>query len=197
VDLIALDAPVVIPDSPLARDYEAMPDVEFRWMSGDGVYRPWLCPIYGYSAELEVLDLLYSLVKLVRPKLIVETGCHLGIGTYALGKAAKEVGAQVVSCDVELKYIDAARERCQGLPVSIVLCKAECLGEVHEADFLFLDGSEESRIQCVPRMKHGALAVMHDTNQERFLRDAFTGYGDAVHMESWRGATLFHRKFLT
>lgn len=170
-----------------------MPDVDFQWMQGDGKARPWLCPIYGISTELEILDLLYSMVRLIRPKLIVETGCHLGIGTYALGKAAKEIDSQVITCDVSLEYIDRTRERCKDLPVTAVLCKAEVLGEVREADFLFLDGSEDSRIQCVPRMKPGAMCVMHDTRHESFLRDSFTGYGTAIHLESWRGATIFVR----
>lgn len=191
---MAQHEPVVIPDSPLALDYSQMPDVDFKWMQGGGEARPWLCPIYGMSAELEILDLLYSMAKLIRPKLIVEAGCHLGIGTYALGKAAKEIGSQVVTCDIELSYIDATRERCNGLPVTAVLCKAEQLGEIREADFLFLDGSESSRMECVPKMKLGALAIMHDTRHEAFLRESFTGYGDVIHLESWRGASIFHRK---
>jgi len=170
-----------------------MPDVEFKWMQGGGEARPWLCPIYGPSAELEILDLLFSLVRLVRPKLIVETGCHRGIGTFALGRAAREVNARVISCDIDPALIVVAENRCCGLPVEIRLCRAEDLSEVERADFLFLDGSEDSRIECVPRMKSGALALMHDTRQEPFLRDAFKGLGSAVHLESWRGATLFSR----
>lgn len=193
IDVVDRGSPIVLPDSPLARDYQRMPDVEFKWMEGGGAARPWLCPIYGMSTELEVLDLLYSLVKLIRPKLIVETGSHLGLGTYALGKAAKETGAEVISCDVDLNYVDRTRERCVGLPVSVVLCPAESLPEIREADFIFLDGSETSRMKCIPRMKPGAIAVMHDTRQEIFLRESFVGNGEVIHLESWRGASIFQK----
>lgn len=169
-----------------------MEDVEFKWMQGDGEARPWLCPIYGMSTELEICDLLYSLVKLIRPKRIVETGCHLGIGTYALGKAAKEVGGSVVSCDIDHHFCITTVERCNGLPVWVSVTPAERLVELASADFVFLDASEESRIACVPKLRSGAIGVMHDTRHEAFLREAFSGV-NFVHLESWRGATIFQK----
>ena len=45
------------------------------------------------ATEVEVLELLYSLVRAMRPAVIVETGTYSkGIGTYYLATAARDNG---------------------------------------------------------------------------------------------------------
>lgn len=174
----------------LVWDYLAQSDVNPKWMQGGGEQQDWLCGIYGVSAEIELLDLLYTFVRLLKPSLIVEGGCHLGLGSYALGRAARDNGRGIVlTSDTELIHVEKARERCEELPVEVRHCSLMEL-PVSEADFLFLDSSYETRIEAAHKMKRGAIAILHDSRQSPELAE---GIKDLQHInfdQTWRGWSL-------
>jgi predicted O-methyltransferase YrrM len=119
----------------------------------------------GMASEYEMHDFLYGLVRLMKPELVVETGCYHGLMTRRLGEAVSANGhGKVISCDVEPEQVSQAISRCEGLPVEVRLSKAEDLPELHDADLIFSDSSEQSRFLEYHRAKPGCVFLMHDTD---------------------------------
>ena len=191
----------------LIHELSVFPDVAPAYSHGGNEYRrEWILPIYGVSTELEVLDTLYALVRLLKPELIVETGCFLGFGTYALGRAALDNGrGRVVTCDTMDIYCGVTRTRCGGrpdgktppLPVEVRWYGAAELPELATCDFAWLDSGDseeesfDSRIWALHKMKPGSIAAMHDTRNEPRLRQGISDMGkQAVHLDTWRGISL-------
>jgi len=190
----------------------ALPEVNRRWVSlihelpmakpaymcGDRKYLEWLYPEYGTSAEVEVMDFLYALVRLLKPDLIVEGGCYLGYGSYALGRGAQDNGrGRVVTCDTDPDRCQQARIKVQSLPVEVRQCSILDVAELTQCDLAFLDSgddekvSHDTRIGSLHKMKQGALAVMHDTRNEKLLRPAVDAAGmPSIHFETWRGLSI-------
>lgn len=191
----------------LIHELAVFPDVVPAYSHGGNEHRrEWVLPMYGVSTELEALDVLYGLVRLLKPDLIVETGCFLGFGTYALGRGALDNGrGRVVSCDIVDTYCGVTRTRCGGrpdgrtmaLPVEVRWCDAAEIPELDTCDFAWLDSGDseqqsyDSRIGALHRMKKGAVAAMHDTRNEPRLRQGIAELGlQAVHFDTWRGLSL-------
>lgn len=191
----------------LGYELAKQPDVEFCWMRGGhgpegATEQPWVMPIYGQSAELELMDLLYCMVRYLRPKVVVELGCHLGLGTYALGRGVQDAGGGVVyTCDNNNEYVRTTISRCLGLPVQVFELDSQDSAMVHimhEADLLWLDCDYEGRVQALDEMKVGAVAVIHDTQQEPDLRKAVDANMNAgfqyVHFgQTHRGMSIVQR----
>lgn len=177
-----------------------MPDCKPVYMHGKGTVMPQVLPVYGMSGEVELADLFYAFLRLLRPPLVVECGSHLGFTTWALGKAAKTYDGQVVSCEVSPTYAETARKRCEGLPVTIlqtsVLDENFIVQYVEKADFIFLDSDENTRIPTLRRVKSGAIAVIHDTKNEPELLGglAITQTESRIDFtETHRGFTLLRK----
>jgi predicted O-methyltransferase YrrM len=169
------------------------PDVNYVPMQGGGQAQPWMMPIYGQGVEAEMMDLLYTMVRILRPEMVVDLGSHVGMSAYALGCAVRDNDnkGRVVSCDIEAEYTSQTFERVKGLPVAALMCSAHLLREVETADFLFIDCDYGNRIGTLKRIKKGATGVMHDTRQEPILRKAIDDSGlKAVHFDTWRGFSI-------
>lgn len=175
----------------LLDEIKRMADVEMVPMQGGGKAQPWTMPIYGYGAELEMMEFLYAFVRLTKPSIVFEAGCHLGMAAWAMGKACQDNGFGCVwTCDIEEEYTDKTRERCRHLPVSVSLLSAEKMREVETCDFAFLDSSYETRMQCLELMKPGSTAIMHDSRQEMSLREH---KHPALHFDTWRGFSIVRK----
>lgn len=114
------------------------------------------------ATEYEVQDLLVALIRIIRPKLFVETGAYMGSTTEIVGKHMVGIG-KVVSCETNHEYLAEARKRCSGLPVTIYGRKSSDVLEVQYADLLFLDSDYKYRTEEFRRTKRGAVVVIHDT----------------------------------
>lgn len=114
------------------------------------------------SSECELHRLLAAMVAMLKPKLIVETGCHKGYATRALGEACG-VGQRVVTCDPTEEYCVITRQRVRGLPVEVRQCRSEELPELERADLVFSDSDYACRPAEIARCKPGAIVVVHDT----------------------------------
>jgi predicted O-methyltransferase YrrM len=185
----------------LLGEYLKMPDVHPKWMVGGGHRREWLCPIYGQSTEMELLDFLYFLIRLLKPRLVIEGGCHVGLGSYALGRGVQDNGhGEVITSDVDFECFKIATKRCEGLPVTVNCCSIFGL-PLEQADFLYLDcdnpiGSkrphDEIRLELLAKAKPGALVLMHDTRHEPHLAEgiAKTQHQFINFKQTWRGFSL-------
>lgn len=126
------------------------------------------------SSEVELHELLHSLVSMLKPDLVVETGCHKGYGTRALALGLLANGrGRLVTCDVDgVSCIDTS-ERLRAVPalrsalgagvIEIVQCRGSDLADLPDADFVFIDSDYRDREGELRRMKPGAFALVHDT----------------------------------
>ena len=74
------------------------------------------------STEIEVSDLVAAFVGALQPDLVIETGAAFGQTTAAIGStlASSGYGGRIISCEPDPDRFDKARERCVGLPVTIL-----------------------------------------------------------------------------
>jgi predicted O-methyltransferase YrrM len=174
---------------------EKFPDIKLTRMMGNSVPQPWVMGIYGQSAEVELIDLLYCFVRLLKPRTVVELGCHLGLTTYALGRAAQDNGSecpcQVFSCDIDMAMVATATQRCEGLPVFIEHDDAGQFRYLENADLAFIDCNYENRMKAASRMKPGAVGILHDTRHSPELRPCLDPVPHLHFGQTWRGFSIF------
>lgn len=125
------------------------------------------------ASEHEVYDFLYGLVRLLKPKVILETGCYKGGATKSMARAARKNGiGKVFSCDTDYKLTaDLLLDREQiGLPMSVNICTGhEHANMIKDVDFAFIDSSgdrvaEVNALQLSPN----AVVVLHDSNRPQY-----------------------------
>lgn len=136
-----------------------------------------LCPrpelwhsVDGDSAEVEVSDLLFGLVRALQPELCVETGAAFGQSAYAIGDALRMNGhGHLISLELDPIRAQIAAETCRDLPVSIL--RAPSLEWEPLADtrigFVFLDSVSTLRVAEFRHLRSwmhaGSIVCMHDT----------------------------------
>lgn len=152
----------------------------------------------GTGTEHEVQAFLTALVGVVRPRLIVETGCYHGKTTRELGLAAIRVGVdcRVYSCDIDPGLVLLARANCEGLPVQIQQCRGVDLTALRAADLVFLDSTYVGRRDEVLQVRRGALVVIHDTKaceSERIDLSGVVLEHGGILFDTYRGFGMFRR----
>jgi len=119
------------------------------------------------GTELEVQEFLAAMVRVLRPRLIVETGCFDGVTTLYLLRAAECVdGARVVTCDTDPARVLETCTRLSGSGVGweVRNCRGIDLPELRTADFVFCDSDYAARTEEMLAVKPGAIIVVHDTS---------------------------------
>jgi len=114
------------------------------------------------SSELELQELCFALVRMLKPDLVVETGCYMGAMTLWLGLAVSARG-RLVSCDTDRDRVVEARIRTRHLPVEVHHCRGADLPELRQADFVFCDSDYRCRAEEIELAKPGAVILVHDT----------------------------------
>lgn len=133
------------------------------------------------NSELEMHDVLFSLVRYWKPNLVFESGCFYGFSTLALARAcAANVHGRVVTCDTDSYYVQQTIRRVTGLPCQVVHADSISLPELRIADFIFSDSSYEAREREYEVAKPGALIVVHDANHEREVGDFVRSKGGFI-----------------
>lgn len=119
------------------------------------------------ATEVEMCDLLYGLVRFLKPALIVETGSHMGHGTMALALAVRDNGlGRIVSCEIDKNFLEKSEQRMRGCElVEFSHTHSRDLPEMKTADFVFSDSSYESRVLEYSLVKPGCFFVVHDTSE--------------------------------
>lgn len=161
------------------------------------------------TAEVEVLEFLKTLVKTVKPNLIVETGTFMGISTLWIAEGLKENGfGKIITCEYDPKVYAKAKERID----------ASGLGEWIDArnesslemkvpgtvDMLFSDSDpplREAEVRrYLPQMNPTGLILMHDASSHlKTVRDAALkleqeGLISTVLMPTPRGLVIAQKK---
>ncbi len=140
------------------------------------------------TAEKEVLDLLYAVVRALKPRLVVETGTFSGVSSTYIARAMKENGrGRLITCETDpVVYENACgRFRAEGLS-SIIDCRLGSSLQLQiddEIDLLYSDSDLKVREDEVRRFIRNVnpfgLILMHDAGSRfKIVRDA------ALKMES-------------
>jgi len=131
------------------------------------------------SAEVEVLDLLYSLVRALRPKVVLETGSYIGLSTCQLARAVRANGQGFVySCDADHGRVAEAIARLNEeslsdyatvFPMRGIELIAQVGGPIPgPVDFAFIDSGLLERttevMVLLPKVSRSGILAIHDTN---------------------------------
>ena len=138
--------------------------------------------IDSMTAEVEVLELIATLVTTVKPRLVVETGSFLGVSTEWIARGMDRNGfGKVISCEFDPLVYARAKERLAGSPLSrfIELRNQSSLEMIVDGtiDLFFSDSDMPIREQEVkrflPQMNPNGLILMHDaSSHHKVVRDA-------------------------
>jgi len=146
------------------------------------------------QSELELLAHMFTMVVQLKPMLVVETGCHIGLMARALGAGCWTNGfGKVVASDIDSRMVECAQQLCARFPVEIRHCPALALPELSEADLVFIDSSYESRSQEITKVKPGAVYVYHDSYVEPHIKLDMRNEEFRVHLDSPRGFSIVRK----
>ena len=139
--------------------------------------------------------LLYTLIRALKPKTVVEFGMSFGISTLHLAAAVRDNGfGHVVTTEMSAAKVAAARKTFEetGLQDVITVLEGDALQTLpkhfdgEEVDFVLLDGWKELYTPVLralePRLARGALVVADDITFESvqpylaYVRDLANGY---------------------
>src|SRR3990172_6215017 len=132
----------------------------------DKLEKPKWTEFDGTSSELEMSELLYGLVRMLKPKLLVETGTYKGFTTAWLADAIKENNYG--------EYISLAQKYLSSLELSKFV-ELRCISsylveELKEADFIYSDSDYQCRAKEIELAKKGCIIVIHDTSLESWRK---------------------------
>lgn len=132
------------------------------------------------SAECEVGDFIRSLVDTVKPRLVVETGTHLGRTAAKIAIALNYIEAslpishaqrgKLITCDPQ--YYEDAEERLKGLKPWVEYRQCSSLDLIVEGtiDILFCDSDPRIRMKEVlhfwDNLTPNSLILIHDVNTD-------------------------------
>lgn len=154
----------------------------------------WSAPT-AMSIEYEVADFLYGLIRLAKPKNVLETGCGDGHSTFAIARALKENGEGIIlTCDTDQEKCEAIAESEHG-NIRVFSCEGiKLAGKTEEVDFAFLDSSgNRAREAELLRLTKDAVVVLHDARRTEYAR-VFRIFESAMFFDTPRGLVLFKGK---
>lgn len=144
--------------------------------------------IDSMTAEVEVLELLATLVTTLKPALVVETGSFLGVSTEWIARGLARNGnlagghpGKVISCEFDPVVFEKAKARLAGSPLLpyIDLRNASSLEMPVEGtvDMLFSDSDPDLREaevkRFLPQMNPDGLILIHDASSHlKTVREA-------------------------
>jgi len=153
------------------------------------------------SSECEVTDFLYALVRLLKPKVVLETGCFLGVTSVAIGRALETNGyGRLVTCDLDGDLVAEVNQLAASLrlPIeSVHASSTEVIGSLVSVDLAFVDSGYDRAAEVtslIPKMSRFGIIALHDTAPHQWQVDDayFESQGlRCLYMNTPRGLTLF------
>lgn len=126
-------------------------------------------------------DFLRGMVRALKPRLVVETGSHIGRTSREIALALRENRfGRLITCEPDSEKYRIAELYSATLPewVGFINCpSSEIRSFIEDCDLLFSDSDTNSRKEEVSWLKPGALAVVHDTYVYPFLGEFVTSQG--------------------
>ena len=122
------------------------------------------------ASEYETHDFLYGIVRMLKPKVILETGCYKGHATKIMAQACFMNGfGRVETCDINYDHMDSLKE-LEDKDVGWSLCPGETLCKMIEnVDLAFLDSSGDRVAECAAlNLSPKGVVVLHDSKREQY-----------------------------
>jgi predicted O-methyltransferase YrrM len=158
------------------------------------------------TTEQEVGDFLWGLVRVLQPRIVVETGTADGDTTERIGQALVANGhGRCVTVERGPQRAARARRRLVGLPVTalcddvLVLDWARVIPMNRQVDMAFIDASTERAREFMwlrPFLAPGAFVAFHDTGNGLAVGDDVRKLArdgvliETVHIPCPRGLTV-------
>ncbi|MGH6834175.1 MAG: class I SAM-dependent methyltransferase [Methylocella sp.] len=127
----------------------------------------------GFTAEVEVLDFLYVLTKLIKPSEVVETGTWLGLSGCAIARGLVENGfghltTLEVNQDAHKTALETIDERSVSHVVSALLQSSMEFTPDRQLDMVLFDSELALNVDEFehfrPWLSPGAIVIFHDTS---------------------------------
>lgn len=130
------------------------------------------------ASEYELGDFMYGLVRLVKPGMVLETGCYMGDTTIEIARALRvndPTGQRGLlnTCDTDLAMVEHTRERVREYPVNVFHQDALSMvngndgGIPQRYEMAFIDHSgDRSGVMAALQMYSGGIVVLHDSLRE-------------------------------
>ena len=136
------------------------------------------------SASPEEAELLYALVRNLKPKVCLETGTHKGYASIHIGKALEDNGeGHLWTCDPKDW---GAKDLINGVAwsnrITYLQIKGKDFKSEQKIDFMFCDGFHEKEVvveemkSILPQLNKNAVVVFHDAGED----NEFCGVNGAV-----------------
>lgn len=160
------------------------------------------------GAEMETSEFIGSLVRLIKPAVVVETGSYLGDTTIAIAKALKANNhGHLYSCDVDGSYVGEVnewliREGLQDWANVLLITGQELIAQLgNQIEFAFIDSGGEKGVReneiktLIPFMKSLQMFALHDTAPQHVGMNAVANAIQLpkVYFNTPRGLTLFQK----
>lgn len=124
------------------------------------------------ASELEVGEFMFGLVRLLKPRLVLETGCYLGHTTVQLARAIKQnkIGSLHV-CDLSEEKCQLVRQKllAEQLPGNVHQCSGlELVQQFDYVNLAFIDTDDnQTRFQEARalRLAPNAFVALHDARR--------------------------------
>ena len=120
------------------------------------------------ETELDVQLLLFSLISILKPKLIIETGCYMGFTTAEMVSAVYDLPeSHVIACDIDEDRVKETRKLLTDMEdrYEVRHCRGDQLPELRECDFLYCDSGADDRAKEIQMAKVGCMVVAHDARR--------------------------------
>lgn len=144
------------------------------------------------ATEYEVADFMYGLVRLLKPEVLIETGCYRGDMSVVIGKALLANGSGCLyTCDTDPEMVNITENRVKNLPVKVIQCTGHSLCNYTESvDLAFLDSSGDRFQEALAlKMSDSGVVVLHDAIRPYDLESIFPR---VVSMPTPRGLKIFY-----
>ncbi len=131
-------------------------------------YHRFPSPYRQMSVTLEEADLLYALVRALRPRNVLELGTGLGLSAFFIASALKANGDEdyVLTLEPEADLAEQAIDLLRGLPATVIKpspVRAEF------ADLVYIDSAQSRRVTDIRTwLTNGyeGLVLVHDAERE-------------------------------
>ena len=156
--------------------------------------------------EREVQELVWGLVRALKPKKIVETGSYHGSTSEVIGNALESNDyGYLLSIESDEQWVEAARSRCAHLPrVMIVHADSLSFGRAWKSvaiNMLIVDGSDDrdDEFEASQAARHlageraGAGGMTKRCTARLSVSGSLTAFTDAVNLNTPRGISLSQR----
>jgi hypothetical protein len=130
------------------------------------------------STEIEVSELVGAFVRALQPEIVVETGTAWGQTAEQIGLALARNGhGELFTMEPDVERAASSRNRCQGLPVTVLACRSDEWTPPGPVGFAWLDSllpvrADEYRA-LRPHLSPGAVVGIHDAGPQHGMRDTW------------------------